>query len=183
MKLIYTAMFLLTLVFYYLHSKRKSKYCFESKIDRLIPLTPIFIIPYSFYFPILIFAFVFLWNTDLYMGFIKMILICAVINSLFWLIFPNGVKRREITKKGFFYDSVRLLRKMDRESNAFPSAHVSHTLVVSFWLWRLFPSYLILISVICFSVIISVLFTKQHYILDILGGVLSFLVSYSIVLL
>lgn len=183
MKIIYTVMFLLTLVFYTIHNRRKSKYYFESRLDKIIPLFPIFIISYSFYFVILIFGFISLWNTEFYLDFIKMIFFSALINSLFWLIFPNGAKREKITKKGFFYDSIKFLRKIDMDSNACPSAHVSHTLIVSFWLLRLFPIYSALIYLVCFLIIISVVFTKQHNIIDIFGGIFSFLISYAVVLL
>jgi membrane-associated phospholipid phosphatase len=166
---------------YFPLNKRKSKYYWESKIDSKIPLISIFILPYLFYFLFFPLSIIILYNTKFVVEFLIVLTIGNLINSIFWYVFPNGVKRPKIVPKIFFDKLVFNLYKRDKyDTNGFPSAHVFHTLIGSVYLSIAFPKFSFISYIIGFLIIISTVFVKQHYIIDIFGGVISFIISYLI---
>lgn len=158
-------------------NKRKSKYYWKIPVDDLIPLVPFFIIPYIGYFFIVIASVILLWNTPLIDGFLKSYIVSYIIAAIFWYLFPNGVARPVITKTDPFSRLTKFIYSHDDDTNGFPSAHVFASLICSYFLTMAFPANGVLIWSSGLLIIISTLLVKQHYILDILGGVIVFFLS------
>ena len=87
----------------------------------------------------------------------------------YWL-YPTYVIRPDITSQGLGSDWLRWVYANDRPYNALPSSHVYLTVLIGLlwsqwkpkWRWLLLG----LVLVIC----LSTLFTKQHYLLDVVCG-------------
>lgn len=169
--------FLLVKSIYLPLNKRRSKYYWKIKFDDSIPFIPIFIIPYIGYFFFIITTIVLLWDTEHINNFFIIYIISYILAGLFWYLVPNGVKRPVINKKDIFSRLTAFIYKYDDDTNGFPSAHVLASLICSYFLSLAFPEYLILIWLINFFICISTVFVKQHYILDILGGIITFWLS------
>lgn len=176
-KILLLIIFLLTKSVYLPLNKRKSKYYWKIKFDDLIPFIPIFIIPYIGYFFYIVTTIILLWNTQFINNFFITYIISYILAGLFWYLFPNGVKRPVITKTDVFSKLTRFIYKYDDDTNGFPSAHILASLICSYFLSLVFPQQLLLIWLVNFFICISTIFVKQHYILDILGGVIFFLIS------
>ncbi len=99
--------------------------------------------------------------------------LCVFCLAIFWL-FPTSTP-------AFFIDlnahpEFALIRGLDAASNAFPSLHVATAVFSAFWLYRLFaqfnaPKAVQWLSVLHCSVIIwSTIATRQHVVLDAIGG-------------
>ena len=176
-KFYFLALFLFVKSIYIPLNKRKSKYYWKIQFDDHIPFIPIFIIPYVGYFLYIIATIFLLWNTKYIYVFFVSYIISYVLAGLFWYFFPNGVKRPNIQGKNIFRKSILLIYKHDGDSNGFPSAHIFATLICSYYLLLAFPTFSITISIICLLISISTVFVKQHYVLDILGGLMTFLLS------
>lgn len=176
MKFLLALVFVLTMVAYLPLNRRKSTYNFESNLDKHIPILSIFVIPYIAYFPYIVYAFVMLWNTEVFFHFAVCMILMNIINAAFWLIFPNGVKRPEIKPETNLLYVLSLIHYYDGDTNGFPSFHVSHTLLVTFFL-TLAGQHFALIITIAYLIIVSTLFTKQHYVIDVLGGIASFAIT------
>lgn len=169
--------FLLVKYLYLPLNKRKSKYYWKIKFDDYIPFISIFIIPYAGYFFYIPITVVLLWNTKYINSFLITYTISYILAELFWYFVPNGVKRYPISKKDIFSRFTRYIHLHDDDTNGFPSAHVISSLLCSYFLSLVFPQNIILIWTINFFICISTVLVKQHYVLDILGGILFSLVS------
>jgi len=94
------------------------------------------------------------------------------IHYLFFFFFPTTMHRPPLTGDGVTEFVFGLVRMIDTPVNCFPSMHVSLCFVValSFWhtkkVWSVF--FLIWASLIA----LSTLSTKQHYLWDVLGGLI-----------
>jgi membrane-associated phospholipid phosphatase len=66
---------------------------------------------------------------------------------------------------------VSLLYENDRAYNAFPSGHTYNTSLIALFWWRWYPRYRWLWAAIALVVLASTLFTRQHNIPDLIGGV------------
>jgi len=176
-KLLLFFLFLLTKSIYLPLNKRKSKYYWKIKIDDYIPLIPIFIVPYLGYLLYITLTVIFLWNTAYINNFFITYIISYIISGVFWFFIPNGVKRPKISNKGIFNKLTQFVYEHDGDTNGFPSAHVLASFICSYFLYITFPEYLTIIWVTNYLICISTIFVKQHYVLDILGGVLFFWIS------
>jgi membrane-associated phospholipid phosphatase len=158
-------------------NKRKSKYYWKIKWDDSIPLVPIFIIPYLGYFAIVIFSVIALWNTPYIYEFLISYICSYILAGIFWYLFPNGVARPKIEKNDIFSRMIKTIYKYDDDTNGFPSAHVFATLICCYYLTAIYPNNLLFIWLTGLLIILSTVFVKQHYIIDLLGGVVTFALS------
>lgn len=161
-------------------NRRKSKYYWKLPIDDKVPLVPVFIIPYIGYFFLVFGSVVVLWETPHINPFLVSYIVSYVLAGIFWYMLPNGVARPKITKKDVFSRLTKFIYKYDDDTNGFPSAHVYSTLICSYFLAIVFPTSTTLIWTGAGFIILSTLLVKQHYVIDILGGVILFALSIAI---
>jgi membrane-associated phospholipid phosphatase len=72
-----------------------------------------------------------------------------------------------------------MLYQADRSYNAAPSGHTFYTLISCFYLSRWQPKYKIVWAVIAGLIILSTLFTRQHYVLDLICGLVLAILAYT----
>ena len=87
--------------------------------------------------------------------------------------FPTRAPRPAVViGEGFAVWGLRFLYSADPPYNCFPSLHVAHSFVSALTCWRVHRP-VGMVAVLCASVVaVSTLFTKQHYMIDVLAGVL-----------
>ena len=97
-----------------------------------------------------------------------------IVCLLFFVLYPTTLERPIVEESGFFYDAIRFLYWIDAPTNLFPSIHC----LVSWFcfigivddktipLWYRIASFFIAVAVF-----VSTLTTRQHVILDVVGGV------------
>ncbi len=158
-------------------NRRKSKYYWKLKADDSIPLVPVFIIPYLAYFFLIIYSVSKLWSTELINDFLVSYIVSYVIAGIFWYLVPNGVARPLIKGKSILKDIIRFIYKHDDDTNGFPSAHVFSTLICSYFLSIWNPGAAYIFWIVAALITASTVLVKQHYILDILGGIIVFALS------
>lgn len=90
-----------------------------------------------------------------------------------FLAYPTMASRpAEVMGKGFAAWGLRFLYDADPPYNCFPSLHVAHSFVSALTCYRVHRR-LGIAAMICASLVgLSTLFTKQHYILDVIAGIL-----------
>lgn len=159
-------------------NKRKSTYYWKLPIDDKIPLIPIFIVPYLLHHPGVILAGIALWNGAYISSFLLSLIISYIIAVIFWFFVPNGVRRPPIIHNSFFTPLIRKTYALDGDTNGFPSAHIFVTLLCGHYMSLGFPHLVPYIWTAVSTVVLSVLFTKQHYIIDIAGGIAVYLISF-----
>lgn len=158
---------------YFPLNRRPAKYYWHIKMDEKIPLWPPMILVYLSYFLFFPGGAISLIFSEQFFLFAKSMIIAQSLGDLFWWLFPNGVKRPVITGGGWFKNRLRQLYQHDRyDGNACPSAHVFHALIVGYFLGQMLPEWSILIYFWPGLIIISTVLIKQHYVLDVFGGIL-----------
>ena len=146
-------------------------------MDNYIPYSSAFIIPYVLFFPYVILTIFLLWQTNLASLLLWALILTTSLANLFWYLFPNGVKREKITGNSVLDRLAKFVHTFDGETNAFPSSHVFSSLICTFYLSIAFPDIYIVFVVVGVAISISTLYTKQHYFVDILGGIMWFCLS------
>jgi membrane-associated phospholipid phosphatase len=171
---------LLFLAYFPLNNTRGPIHSLELTVDDWIPLLPAFIFPYLSLYALLVIS---LWRflraeTRIFVIAALAISLDLVLSYLFFLFYQTQVERPVILGSDVSSSILRWLYSTDKPFNAFPSLHTSlSTLLVLLWGKagsRIQP----IIALWAAFIIASTLFTKQHYIADVLGGVAIALVSY-----
>ena len=155
---------------------------FEHEIDSYISLNPYFSIFYSLYFfEVLIVFLIFFKKERILKNITLMLVIAIIIQNIIFLVYPVSVERPYISDKGFFNKLTLFYYNIDGVQNAFPSMHVSLitiTFLSLYFYWSkkysliLLPLYLLTVS--------STVFIKQHYVIDVVAGLLLGILLFSI---
>jgi membrane-associated phospholipid phosphatase len=146
----------------------------ETALDRAIPLWPVWVIPYLgvFLALLLLLIAVYQWMPyRMFQAFISANLIAFAVSYAIYLVFPTYANRPPITGGDPFSAAIRWLYRQDRAYNAFPSGHTYMTVIAWLFLWRWQPRLRVVFSALAGLVVLSTLFTKQHNLADLLGGV------------
>ena len=69
------------------------------------------------------------------------------------------------------WDTLPLQQLEDRANNAFPSGHTYNTILIALFWWRWRPRQRLLWAAVSLVVLLSTLYTRQHNIPDLIGGV------------
>lgn len=146
---------------------------FRSPLDEKIPFLPGWSWVYSgLYYPAILYL---NWTVESPRDFTNMafsfIVLLAMQMACFYL-YPVATPPhwREINSgKSWSERLLRLVRRFDKESNCFPSMHVSVATLTAMHMQRTLGP-----AAFAFPVLISLscLFTKQHYLIDVPGGML-----------
>lgn len=150
-------------------------------LDELIPFCEWFAIPYYLWYPLLIAIGIYLCFRDshAFRRYMVFLAISFFASALIWFLIPNGQDLRPLTlpRNNALTRMMAGIYAIDTHTNVFPSVHVVGSIgaALAAWdcaairkqLWLLW-SIIILALLICLSVV----FVKQHGILDLLGGVL-----------
>ena len=84
--------------------------------------------------------------------------------------------------EGFVVWGLRFLYSSDPPYNCFPSLHVAHSFVSALACYRVHRGVGLGAATCASLVAVSTLFTKQHYIADVIAGILLAFVAYAIFL-
>lgn len=148
----------------------------EIWLDRMIPFNEYFIIPYIIWGPCIFLSFIFFFfkNRDAYYRMIVSSVIGHMFCYAFYMLYQTHVPRPFITDDTFFLKLVHYIYSNDEPVNAFPSIHVLTTyLMMRAYHWEKLSKWVGWIpQFIGLSIILSTVFVKQHYVIDIAGGIL-----------
>ncbi len=154
-------------------------------IDQYIPLLPIFIIPYVLAWPfwglsLAIFG-KFLDDKRFHQMFISFA-IAGVLSAIIYVVFPTYVIRPAVVGSDVFSNMIKILYSNDSPYNALPSGHTFYTFLCMFYYLKFLKNRYLKILIVIFAalVVASTVFTKQHYLLDIVAGSLFALFAYYI---
>ncbi len=152
-------------------NRRPSRYYWESRFDAYVPLVPAFVLPYAFFFPFIAIAIAALWNTPYITPFLAALSIAKAGAMLFWYVVPNGVARPNIDPVTWLHKALIFFYRHDKDTNAFPSSHVFISLLCAYFLALAHPAHAFASWFAGTLITLSTVFTKQHYVVDILGGI------------
>lgn len=145
----------------------------ELPLDRALPLQPTWALVYgSFYlFLILLPMFVVRQEEQIRRTVLAYLMVWITAYVCF-LVYPTVAPRPvKVTGVGFATWGLRFLYSADPPYNCFPSLHVAHSFVSALTSYRVHRGVGIAAGICALLVGVSTLFTKQHYVLDVIAGI------------
>ena len=152
---------------------RESCYVVHSPLDDLIPFCEYFIIPYEFWYGLIVVSLLYflLYNVDSFKKLQTYIIITQVAAMAIYIIFPNrqDLRPTEFPRENIFTEIISWLYAFDTSTNVCPSLHVAYSLgIASVWVkekgisrwWKAFV--VVAVILIC----LSTAFIKQHSVVD-----------------
>ena len=156
----------------------------ELALDRLLPLVPVWALVYGALYAFLIVLPVFVVQQE---GLIRRAVWAYItvwtVAYVGFLLYPTVAPRPDtVVGEGFAVWGLRSLYGADPPYNCFPSIHVAHSFVSALACYRVHRT-LGVVALTCASLVaISTLLTKQHYVADLIAGILLALVAYGLFL-
>ncbi len=149
-------------------------------LDSAIPLIPEWSLVYGALYAFLIALPIFVVREEVHLRrtFLAYLSVWTTAYIVF-LAYPTVAPRPElITDRGFGAWGLQLLYGMDPPYNCFPSLHVAHSFVSALTCLRVHRGVGIAATGIASLVALSTLFTKQHYVLDVIAGVVMAVIAF-----
>jgi membrane-associated phospholipid phosphatase len=141
----------------------------------IFPLWPVWVIPYVLCYPLWIAGFAwaaFKMSDRMFRAFALAFLVTCSVSIVIFFIYPTYVPKAELHGNGPLIFLLRLLHENAGRYNALPSGHIYITALLTFFYSLWYPRYRPLWILALVIVSFSTLFTLQHYILDIVAGLL-----------
>ncbi len=150
-------------------------YVVHSRLDDLIPFCEVFVIPYVFWYVLIVISLLYfaLYHIERFKQLQIFIIVTQVVAMAVYIAFPNMQDLRptldELGRSNVFTDLVNVLYTFDTNTNVCPSLHVAYSIgIASVWLkektasipWKIFV--VVAVVLIC----LSTAFIKQHSVLD-----------------
>ena len=163
------------------------EYDFYTKIDSLIPLMPEFIWVYHSIIPVIITTAVGLVkDKNLFFTMFWSCLIISIVLNMSYMALPSFYPREDFAINNIHDYFLQLTRDLDGSHNTFPSGHVAFSwlmlltaLKTSFISSNRSMRFLYILWVV--SVTVSTLTLKQHFIADVLAGIVLSYITFSLV--
>jgi membrane-associated phospholipid phosphatase len=163
---------------------RETRYVPALALDRAIPLIPMWALVYGALYVFLILLPIFIVRQDEPIRrTVYAYLLIWLTAYVFFAFYPTAAPRPPIViGEGFAVWGLRALYSSDPPYNCFPSLHVAHSFVSALACARVHRTLGVVATVCATLVALSTLFTKQHYILDVIAGVLLAFAAWAIFL-
>ena len=154
------------------------------ELDRLFPLAPTWALVYGALYAFLIVLPVFVVQPEeLIRRTVWAYLTVWTVAYLCFLVYPTVAPRPDqVVGEGFAVWGLRFLYGADPPYNCFPSLHVAHSFVSGLACYRVHRTLGFVAISFASLVAISTLFTKQHYVADLIAGILLALAAYAVFL-
>jgi len=167
---------LLNICYIVLNHEGARVYNLMTELDAQIPFVPAFIIPYLSWYPFIIMMLIVILANSRRTYYRTLIALCLglITSYIIYYFYQTTVPRPSITGQGILYSLVRFTYITDNPFNCFPSIHVLTTYLV--WKGALKCSGLSIfmrsfVSFMSVAIVLSTLFVKQHYLLDIAAAI------------
>ena len=153
-------------------------------LDRLVPLVPAWALVYGALYGFLILLPVFVvQQEDLIRRTVWAYLTVWSVAYVGFLLYPTVAPRPgTVTGDDFAAWGLRFLYDADPPYNCFPSLHVAHSFISALACSRVHRTLGFIATASASLVALSTLFTKQHYVVDLIGGIVLALAAYSVFL-
>lgn len=142
-------------------------------LDGLIPRLPIFTVPYLLFLPWLWITFIYAWLKK--KSFYQLALSLTIVNLIAYIVylsFQTVVPRDLVVGNDIFSDILRFIYSNDLPYAAFPSLHSGLSAVAATYFVLRKSKWALAFVSMAGLIVISTLFTKQHFILDAVTGVI-----------
>jgi membrane-associated phospholipid phosphatase len=157
----------------------RATYVPEVALDRAVSLQPAWMLVYgSLYFVVLLPVLV-VRERELFRRALQSYLLVMLVSYVGFLVYPTAAPRpADVLGDGFSEWSLRLAYSLDPPYNCFPSLHVAYAYVSALACYRLHRGVGAAAAFWATLIGVSTLYTKQHYVVDVIVGALAAGVAY-----
>jgi membrane-associated phospholipid phosphatase len=156
----------------------------ELPLDRVVRLRPAWGLVYGSLYLFLIVLPVFVVREEEHIRrTVRAYLLVWIAAYVCFLLYPTTAPRPpKVIGHGFLVWGLRCLYSADPPYNCFPSLHVAHSVVSALTCYRVHRKVGVAAALCAALVAVSTLYTKQHYVADVVAGVLLAIVAYTVFL-
>lgn len=146
----------------------------KSPLDDLIPVVPPFVIPYVSLEPFIYATLVLflLFRTRLFQSAALTMIAAWFVSYAFYFFLQSYIDRPTLTGTDTLTQMIRDVYASDNAYNDFPSLHTSLSTVLAIHWWRVDKRIGIPVAIWVALIVASTVFVKQHYLADVIGGLL-----------
>lgn len=161
-------------------TRNQPAYVPEISLDRSFSLQPAWMFAYgSLYVFALLMPLLVIREQGLFRRAMQAYLAVMIFSYVGFLLFPTVAPRpAEVPGNDFFAWSLRLAYSIDPPHGCFPSLHVAYSFVAALACYRVHSGVGVVAGLWAMLIGVSTLFTKQHYIVDVIAGALAAYVAY-----
>jgi membrane-associated phospholipid phosphatase len=180
-KYIFTWLLVTSILYFSVQAVVGHNYSFLTPLDSMIPFVPDFVWVYHTLIPVILYTTIFLMQKRrVFFSTVASLTFSMAVLTAFHLFFPSYYPRQELDSSAQATMSVwlvELTREFDAACNTFPSGHVTFSWVIYFSVLesacakrsKSFRSIYLLWAV---GISFSTLLLKQHYIFDVVAGIM-----------
>ncbi len=152
----------------------------HTPLDYMIPFVPHFIVPYLLIFPLVVVPFALAWGDPKKLRKVAYaFLLATVIGEIIFIVFPTTMVRPQLQPGDIFTELVIHTYSVDSPpKNCFPSFHVTVSTLATLLCMKLSKRVGLATLPLTVLIILATVFIKQHYVVDILGGLVLASFSY-----
>src|SRR5436305_7158891 len=156
----------------------------ELALDRRVPLEPAWALVYgALYLFLILLPVLVIRQEEQIRRTVRAYLLVWLTAYVCFLLYPTLAPRpAEVIGEGFALAGLRFLYSADPPYNCFPSLDVAHSFVSALACYRVHRGVGIVAALCAALVGLSTLYTKQHYVLDVLAGIFLAGVAYGVFL-
>lgn len=147
----------------------------------IFPVWAVWVVPYILCYPVWMVAIawaIFKMDDRLLRSLAAAFLLTCTVSVSIFVFFPTYVKADTLHGNDIFTALLRFIHHSAGRYDAFPSGHIYITVLLALFYNRWYPQHKVRWILIPVIVSFSTLFTHQHYIVDIVGGLIVALLGY-----
>jgi len=152
----------------------------RSPLDDLIPVVGPFVVPYVSLRPFIYLSAVLflLFRARVYRSAALAMTVTLLISYAFYVLLQTYIERPVLAGTDVFSQMIRDVYAGDQPFNDFPSLHASLSTIFAIHWWRVDRRIGLAVAIWTALIVLSTVFVKQHYVADMVGGVvLAFVTS------
>ncbi len=165
-------LFIFLFIYVGAYNEGREFYNLAISIDYKIPFNPHFVWTYILYYIVALMPVMVVEDIHEFRRMVGAYLMMYFVGFLTFILFPVKMIRPELTGDGYSLWLLKKIYNADNGYNCFPSLHVANAFLASFFSFRFNRTYGAVVYLMAFLITISTLFIKQHYILDLVAGIL-----------
>jgi len=146
----------------------------RSPLDDLIPVIGAFVVPYVSLRPFIYLSagLFLLFRARIYRSAALAMTVTLLISYAFYALLQTYIERPVLTGTDVFSQIIRDVYAGDQPFNDFPSLHASLSTIFAIHWWRVDRRIGLAVGAWTALIVLSTVFVKQHYVADMVGGVL-----------
>lgn len=157
-----------------------STYAPEVALDRALSLQPTWMLVYgSLYVFVVLLPLLVVRQQELFRRAMQAYLMVMIVSYVGFVLYPTAAPRpAQVLGDGFSAWSLRLAYSLDPPYGCFPSLHVAYSFVSALTCYRVHRAVGAAAGLWAALIGVSTLYTKQHYVVDVIAGALAAYVAY-----